>query len=377
MVSIKRQIKYNKLQCVVAVLFLLTVLNTFTIFRRGSIKSEILKKKIQEDYEDLILESTVLYKCYNKKHFNLTNVKRIPDLLGDIESEPRPDETIFFHVTNCLPRGLVTLTPRQACAIESAAAINPELDVFVIFSSPAYIQEDDPDSVVQSILEYENVHLRYSDPWVFTKFTPAEEFFNKGDIFKSPFYLAHMSDLLRILSLWKWGGIYIDLDFILTKTFSNIVSNFVVQESDDLLANSILSFKSEGLGHEIADAILKDFVINYRGDIWAHNGPSCVTRVFENGLCQVPVSQMTPENCLGFQVLPSEDFFPIGYHNVDLFFDENFLESGEEIIENSIGVHVWNKLSSGFEVEVGSNVLYGVLAEQYCPIVYSSCGDLF
>lgn len=323
-----------------------------------------------------LLTSSELYRCY-KKEFYIKDATKLPDLLNESNKQPRSNKTIFFLVTNCLHDGLVRLTARQACAIESAARINAELDIFVLFSSPAYIQDNLENGVVKSLSTYENVHLRYSNPWRFTEGTPAEDFFKNGFIFKSPFAFTHLSDLLRIVTLWKWGGTYMDLDIIMLKNIANIRPNFAAPESGEIIANGVMNFQSQSFGHYIVDTILKDFMKNYREDLWGHNGPLCITRVLVKEICLVKVSQITADNCHGFYVMPKSAFYAIGYENYIFLFEERHLDAGMKLIENAILVHAWNKLSSGWKVKVGSKVLFGVLAEKHCPKVYSSCGENF
>lgn len=269
------------------------------------------------------------------------------------------------------------LTARQACAIESAAAMNPELDVFVLFSCPTYVQTDLPDGVEKSIMALKNVHLRYSNPWRFTEGTPTEKFFRKGLIFKSKFSITHMSDLLRILTLWKWGGTSMNLDTVMLKNIGKLTRNFAAKEDENLVGNGVMNFESYGFGHYIADSVLKDLIENFQGDLWAHNGPICLTRVLANKICKLPPMKMNADNCHGFHSMPTSDFYAISYPRYKWFFEERFLEDGKKLVADSICIHVWNKLLNQRFVIVGSKVLYGVIAEQYCPKVYSSCGDWF
>ncbi len=65
---------------------------------------------------------------------------KLNDTLIDIlKSEVKPLESgknIFFHETSCSPEnGILNLNARQACAIESAARVNPHMKVFVLFAS--------------------------------------------------------------------------------------------------------------------------------------------------------------------------------------------------------------------------------------------------
>lgn len=323
------------------------------------------------------IASSELYQCYARNDFNFPNATKIPDIL-ESERKPKPDKSIFFLVTNCIPEGLVNLTARQACAIESAAVTNPDFDVFVLFASPTYLQNEVPYGVVESILKYKNVFLRNCNPWKFTKNTPAERFFQKGEIFKSKHSVAHVSDLLRILTLWRWGGTYLDLDIVMKKSLANVPQNFAGAPTYNIVANGVMNYESKGYGHYIADLILKEFVTKYRKNEWAYNGPLCVTRILTNKICHTSsTSKMTAENCHGFRAMPSNAFYAIYYHQFQYFFQEKFLKRGLEITKNSILIHVWNKMSSDVKIKVGSRTLYGVHAEQYCPKVYGSCGDYF
>lgn len=86
---------------------------------------------------------------------------------------------------------------------------------------------------------------------------------------------------------------------------------------------------------------------------------------------------MTPQRCHQFNVLPVSSFYAINWRNWRQFFDEKYTRNVMKLIENSIAVHVWNKNSHGELLRVGANVAYGLLAEQYCPKVYQSCGEYF
>ena len=56
-------------------------------------------------------------------------------------------------------------------------------------------------------------------------------------------------------------------------------TNYVGLESADTAGSSVLSFAWDGMGHAVADSCVEELRANFRGDIWAHNGPGLVTRV--------------------------------------------------------------------------------------------------
>jgi lactosylceramide 4-alpha-galactosyltransferase len=88
-------------------------------------------------------------------------------------------------------------------------------------------------------------------------------------------------------------------------------------------------------------------------------------------------SELSTRRCKGFQILSNKEFFPIPYQSWKLFFDESRSNETMDIIKESFGVHVWNKLSKFTKVRLGSRQPYSLLAERACPRVYSVCGPDF
>jgi lactosylceramide 4-alpha-galactosyltransferase len=86
---------------------------------------------------------------------------------------------------------------------------------------------------------------------------------------------------------------------------------------------------------------------------------------------------MTRQECLGFAVLPQQVFYAIPYTAWRHLFSPSQSKQTMNKVEDSYGVHVWNKMSSTENVTVGSEQAYGLLAATYCPRVYSNCGAVF
>jgi hypothetical protein len=75
--------------------------------------------------------------------------------------------------------------------------------------------------------------------------------------------------------------------------------------------------------------------------------------------------------------LPDKEFFPIPYQKWALFFDESTSDNTMEVIKDSFGVHVWNKLSKNSNIIVGSKQPYSLIAAKACPRMYSVAGHDF
>lgn len=89
------------------------------------------------------------------------------------------------------------------------------------------------------------------------------------------------------------------------------------------------------------------------------------------------VVQLSTERCKGFQILSHREFFPIPYQSWQLLFNESTSKHIMDIIKESFGVHVWNKLSKNTTVTVGSQQPYALMAASACPRMYALCGGYF
>lgn len=148
---------------------------------------------------------------------------------------------------------------RQACAIESAALLNPNLDVFVLFASPVgLINDTDKTSpIIIALQSYPNIFFRNINLWTYSVDTPLEDWFLSDALFQSQYLNSHVSDYLRYLSLFKYGGTYLDLDVVVQKTFENISANYAGAESQNFVAAGVINFDHDGIGHEIADMCVR------------------------------------------------------------------------------------------------------------------------
>lgn len=123
--------------------------------------------------------------------------------------------SIFFIETSCNHENGINLNLRQGCAIESAAYLNPNTKVFVLFVAPSFINNGS--EVINRLNIYTNIHLRHINFIKYTHKTPLQDFVASNTIFTSHWPVSHASDLLRFLTLWKFGGTYLDLDVVLMK----------------------------------------------------------------------------------------------------------------------------------------------------------------
>lgn len=89
------------------------------------------------------------------------------------------------------------------------------------------------------------------------------------------------------------------------------------------------------------------------------------------------MSNMNKENCKGFNVLGPEAFCPVAWTEWQLYFDANRSNEIMEKLKDSIGIHVWNLHSKHTDIIVGSKQPYGLVAQKYCPNIFSLAKYVF
>ncbi|XP_050548333.1 lactosylceramide 4-alpha-galactosyltransferase-like [Daktulosphaira vitifoliae] len=296
------------------------------------------------------------------------------DSLIELNSNEVAKNSIFFVETSCNHKNGIKLNLRQGCAIESAARLNPSSKIFVLYLSPSSVENKS--EVLIKLQKYKNINLRYVNLRSYSANTPAQNFVTSNTIYTSNWPVSHTSDLLRFLTLWKFGGTYLDLDVVLLKSLGNF-SNFVSKESDDSIASLVLNFGTDDLGKSVANTAINDYVNNYRGYNWGYNGPGVITRTLQKMCNTNSIVEMNKDKCQGFTIFDSDAFCPVRWEDWYNYFNASMSDEIMNSIKNSIGIHVWNQHSKNTNIFIGSKQPYGLVAQSYCPEVFSLARHIF
>lgn len=312
----------------------------------------------------LIVTTIVLISFLTIQTFRKLNADKFENILN-AKVRPENGQNVFFIDTRETTEN-VTLTARQACAVESAALSNPDLKVFFLYASRERSLNLTITSEVDAILSYPNVFINYLNMQELSIKSPMESFFRTQRLAKSAFKVEHTSDVLRLLLLWKYGGTYLDTDMIVMKKLDSVASNYACVQDIWYVNGAILNFDDKK-GKELAKMFIRALIANFNGDYFVTNGPGLITSVLE-GLCKVNVSMMAEKKeCQGFHVHPEEVCYPIPYQSWELLMDEIYADEVMNKTRDSIVVHFWNNLSHGKKIEVDSKAGYIQLARKFCP----------
>ncbi|XP_075973923.1 lactosylceramide 4-alpha-galactosyltransferase-like [Anticarsia gemmatalis] len=284
----------------------------------------------------------------------------------DAEFLPRPN-SIFFHETSC--KG--GLTSRQACAVESAARAHPRRQIYVMFSAPVseFIYRR---SCIAKLQQFKNIKFARVHIKEYAKKTPLEEMVAKKPFAESQWWMEHTSDVLRYLTLYKFGGVYLDTDMLVTKSLTPLGHNWVAREDNSWVNAAAIAISNDHLGRRLADALMNEVKTTYRPDIWIHNGPGAITRVLHKMCSSQDLAEWSSKTCDGLEVYGPEYFFPLHYSRKDDYFKPGELS---EKAQQAYTHHFWNKLTFDMNIEKGSP--YDTMAEKHCPTIYGMYGDRF
>ncbi|NXX94649.1 A4GAT galactosyltransferase, partial [Centropus bengalensis] len=299
--------------------------------------------------------------------YSLVRQRRCEQLLGHLPqptasgSPPSPGDVFFVETS-----GQTNPSYLFTCSVESAARTHPGTRVVVLMKGLAKGNTSLPSNWSFSLLScFPNVEFHSLDlPELFSG-TPLAKWYSQPEHQKEPYFLPVLSDACRFAIMWKFGGIYLDTDFIVLKNLKNL-TNALGMQGQDVLNGAFLSFKPK---HEFIGRCMQDFVDNYDGSIWAHQGPHLLTRVFKKWC---PLSNIRHSlTCKGVHALSPEAFYPICWEDWKKLFEAISSSELHNLLQNTYAVHVWNKLSHGTKLESTSQALLAQLYSQSCPSTYA------
>lgn len=298
--------------------------------------------------------------------------------LEDIDTaEVRPyksDQQIFLLETSCSLNMDCTghLTARHSCAIESVAHFHPNHTIFVLFFTFGDVHLAGDAEMLENVRQYPNVHLRKVNLDKYSENTPFEQFFVQKRYARSNYLTSHLSDILRYLTLWKYGGLYLDNDIVCLRNFDALGTNFAVADAPNSVMSAAIHLGNNHVGQLIAEKLASDIIRTFDGTKWSVNGPGVITRVLSQ-FCQKELTAlMTRDACQGFQVLPRETFLPVLHYAHHYYFMEEHTKDVMRLINGSYIAHIYEHANKNMIVKKDADVAYALIAKQYCPDMFNA-----
>ncbi|XP_049803114.1 lactosylceramide 4-alpha-galactosyltransferase-like isoform X1 [Schistocerca nitens] len=322
---------------------------------RQSVSSTLKYLYIRRTYMALLL-CTVIFITWSSARFPkytmwLEERRFLPE---------RGAANIFFIETTCAIEDLpwMGLRPRQACAVESAVRHNPGRPIYVLHTCEA------PTSDTWLPAGATAVHVVLAE---FLRDTPLYgPLIENGNLAASRWPVHHASDVMRLVALWKYGGLYLDLDFVILRNLSKMGENWIAAESNYTLANGAMHMSSlpGSAGKELANTYMETLRTEFDGQQWTSNGGAILMKLLLQR-CNV-TKVMVMRNCRGFRVLGPALLYPVPFQIWRKYFSEEDTNSTLAAMHRAYAAHMWNKLSEEAGV-VPQNSAYAKLARENCP----------
>lgn len=110
--------------------------------------------------------------------------------------------------------------------------MNPDRQIYILIKTSVNFLDNPANSFVRAILSYPNVHLKHFYVSEIAQRTPIERWIQNSTLFRSLSLNAHVSDVYRLIILWRYQGIYLDMDTLTLKSFDKIPENFACIENE-------------------------------------------------------------------------------------------------------------------------------------------------
>jgi predicted aspartyl protease len=171
-------IKIIKILIIATFSLLITYAVCLTNFNYTEVKSQ----KYSEITETLKKNYSQFQKDFQTTFTNILTAK----------VQPKNGKNIFFIETSDSIYD-VNLNARQCCAIESAALMNPDLHIFILFASQKRLKKLKITLQINAILSYHNVHINYLNVTEISAGSPMEDFIKSDKLSESDFRIPHSS----------------------------------------------------------------------------------------------------------------------------------------------------------------------------------------
>ena len=282
---------------------------------------------------------------------------------------------IIFAETNSKSE---SFSLRQLCAIESAALNNP-LAAINVYS----VKAKSFDHHQKWLNKYSNIKLIKLDFDDLFKETYFENWFkqNKKLIFKSPFTAVQLSDMARLVLLWKNGGYYSDLDTITIRSIEPLLNygsgaGLQVDKPMDINNANLIFYKN----HSFLSKWIPMSVESFNPNVWASNGKGPFKRIIES-ICNITLEKLhvvdlssaskqhVNTSLCDFNIYPTKYFTPYNWVDWKILFEKNSKMDISKFLD-AYSIHFYSTMSSATNVKFKDYSIYEFFAKNNCPIVY-------
>ncbi|XP_042884683.1 lactosylceramide 4-alpha-galactosyltransferase-like [Penaeus japonicus] len=288
---------------------------------------------------------------------------RLP-MLGRDAIPSSNDYNVFLGETACNPRPLY----RAWCSVESYAYENPLAKVWFHTTSPLI---DNGDGLITQLeAAYDNLKIVGTDLNKIFNGTPCHKVFMAGKwAHNTPWPANNISNLLRNVVLWLWGGLNSDTDCICVRNVTHIHNMVSYDEEGKVANNAIMHFDA---GHPFTYELMKYLKENFKVATWVVNGPGAATAIAKKMCKTKDLNEVYLNHCDSVTLRPLREMQLFRWPLWKKYFQDNKGENFSRNYKDAYIVHLYNKLSKRTPIKLGFKGIYDQIAKDHCPITYNA-----
>ncbi|RUP48353.1 galactosyltransferase-domain-containing protein [Jimgerdemannia flammicorona] len=181
---------------------------------------------------------------------------------------------------------------------------------------------------------------------------------------KGPYFFSHLTDYMRYLLLYKYGGTYMDMDALWIRAppnsnmewigadFSNVKADteWTLDDAGMYLAPGVMRFrKGWAAFREVAE---KAFSPSYNPECFNCVGPRAITTYVRDNRGQLEDA--------GFTILPNVVLYPVNYMKIQPFLSPDPIANHafRRLIRTSWSIHLFGKMTNHLPIQDGSVVRF-------------------
>ncbi|CAG9806893.1 unnamed protein product [Chironomus riparius] len=269
--------------------------------------------------------------------------------------KPKNKRNVFFvfdAITDSRRRKKLNF--REICSIESAVLKHPDHIIFIIYLTYDSIVEL---QITKSFygLPYKNIRFGKLNVNQFLAETPWKNV-DVQNIFGT---FKDISKLIRLLLLWKYGGIYIDSKMIVKESLKNL-KIFLCNDDTGSTAYNVMEFEEKNIVEIFINNTLRDFTTG-------NKATSLFTAKIVEKLCENSKKEYNRKACKGFKVMSKEFCYPLSDDIIWQLFDEKYKGNIMMLVKKSAIINMWNEKSDTTNVDKTKHTAAAEIMKEYCP----------
>jgi len=321
---------------------------------------DVKKQQKKRSIKSTVVQSTRSLQSYGEQCQQPVELPSI-DHISSIENG------LFMMETS----GRGTLSPRYACSVESAAMRSGLVVHLVMFSSQLDLREN---TTCQLYMSNNNIKFYTINVENFAADSPLESFFSSSQLSKSSYSAVHTADALRLLLVYKFGGFYLDLDYVILNDlthYKNMVLQSILKEYLEkgliYVTNSAFAFSRH---HHLLLMAMHLLQKSYNPSCWACIGPGLISECVHK-IANTTVIKNIPESAQ-INFVKRSKLMPVNWN--ELFPEKpTTFHQWKQIFKDSSAVHFFSHANVNLVVDDDPQYsAYALLGPRYCPLAYFS-----